>query len=130
MDWDIVCVSNIAKIRNVPFASIGFGRLSLNAAACRLVKEIHQYPYIEMLQSTAQGQHFVGIRFLKEKTENTIKVVHRENEKKYKSSVTINCKSVLEELFNTQAIQNKITRYMVQKDPDADNILMMCYSVV
>ncbi len=125
MDWEVVKISGDIKGRGTPYASVGFGRLSLNAAACQLVKNIAQYPYVEMLQGKKSGKLCIGIRLLKERTENSLAITRGKEGNGRKNEFVINSKAVLEELFKINGVQKKVTRYTVLKDPDAENILMI-----
>ena len=128
MNWETVKIKNDRKGRTMPYASVGFGRLSLSTAACDLIKNFEDYSYVELLRATINNETLIGVRFVKEngKTINSLPIKRR----KLKNGVVVGgidiCnKGTVGELFGPSGTQNKATRYGVRKDPDEENILII-----
>ena len=56
-----VKIENGNKSRTSPYASVGFGRVSLSAAACELLGDYSQYKYAEFLKARENGKLCFGI---------------------------------------------------------------------
>lgn len=128
MNWETVKIKNDRKGRTMPYASVGFGRLSLSTAACDLIKNFEDYSYVELLRATINNETLIGVRFVKEngKTINSLPIKRR----KLKNGAVVGgidiCnKGTVGELFGPSGTQNKATRYGVRKDPDEENILII-----
>ena len=128
MNWETVKIKNDRKGRTMPYASVGFGRLSLSSAACELIDNYGDYSYVELLKAVFNNETLIGIRFLKEneKTMNSLPIKRR----KFKDGTVIGgidiCnKGTMADLFGPAGTQNKATRYSVKRDPDEDNILVV-----
>ena len=124
MEWTTVKISTANKGRNTPFASIGFGRISLNAAACELIEDYEKYNYAELLKAR-DNFDCIGVRFLKESQPDTIKISRKVLNGKTISGVSIENKKTIEDLFGMNGIAKKVTRFNVQKDNDSNNILII-----
>ena len=130
MKWEIVKVHGNEKKRyghSVPHASVGFGRISINTAACDLIENNHQYQYAELLKGRQRNKLCIGIRFLteEEKTPYAIPLRRRLRNGLPTGGVNIHGKQVLEELFGPAASASKSTVYNVAKDDGNDNILII-----
>lgn len=128
MQWETVKIKNDRKGRTMPYASVGFGRLSLSSAACELIDNFEKYAYVELLKATVNNETLIGVRFLQEseKTLNSLPIKRR----KLKDGTAIGgidiCnKGTIGELFGPTGTQNKAVRFGVKKDPDEDNILII-----
>ena len=128
MIWETVKIKNEKKGRTMPYASVGFGRLSLSCAACELIDNFTSFSYVELLKAISNNETLIGVRFLKEddKTTNSLPIKRR----KLKNGTTVGgidiCnKGTIGDLFGLAGTQNKATRYGVKKDPDEDNILVI-----
>ena len=128
MKWETVKIKNDRKGRTMPYASVGFGRLSLSTAACGLIDGFENYSYVELLKAVLNNETLIGVRFIKEseKTTNSLPIKRR----KLKNGTTVGgidiCnKGTMGELFGPSGTQNKATRYGVKKDPDEENILII-----
>ena len=127
MFWETVKIKNEAKGRTVPYASVGFGRISISVAACELIKEYTQYSFAELLKGKINNKPCIGVRLLheKERTENSLPIKRRQVSGKFIGGFEIASKLTLEELFGPSASASKATRYNAIKDPDSDNILIV-----
>lgn len=116
MNWEPVKIYNDQKGRNTPYASIGYGRISLNAAACELIKDIYEYTYASFLKSTQGRKTLVAIRFHKEHETDAIKLYRKTVKGKLISGISIENKGVVAELFGADGENKVATRYNVKKE--------------
>lgn len=126
MNWETVKIKNDKRGRNTAFASIGFGAIVFNAAACDLVENFNEFKYAKILRARKNGKLCVGVKLLKDYEEDSIKI----NKRKFKGevvekSLSINNKLLMEDIFGIQGTQNKVTRYSVLLDSDDKNILVI-----
>ena len=122
MNWETVKIENGNKGRTMPYASVGFGRVSLNAAACELLEDYNQYKYVEFLKARDNGKLCIGLKFLKEPTTNSILIKRRKTgEGTLVAGMDISNKRVVESLFGPIGGASKATRLDVKKYED--NIL-------
>lgn len=116
MIWETVKIENANKGRTMPYASVGFGRVSLSAAACELLGDYNQYKYVEFLTARDGGKLCVGLKFLKESTSNSIIIKRRKQaDGKLVGGMDIANKSVVGNLFGIIGTANKATRFEVKK---------------
>lgn len=116
MNWETVKIENRNKGRTAPSASIGFGRIALNIAACELLKDCEQYKYVEFLKARESGKLCIGLKFLKEPTSNSIVIRRREaKDGTLIGGMEIYGKSAMEKLFGIAGIAKKTTRFEVKK---------------
>ena len=102
MDWEVVKISGESKSRLQPCASVGFGRLYFNVAACELLDKCDDYEYVELLKGRIRNKLCIGVRFLKknEKTQDSILISkRRKGSAKKIIGIAINNKKMMEELF-------------------------------
>ncbi len=125
MGWDIVKIPIASKGRTSPYASVGFGRLSLSVAACELIENYEQYKYVQLLKSRINNQLCIGVRFLKEAVPDSIKITRKKSNGKPVGGIDIACSTVLEGLFGLAATAKKSTRYDVKKDDSFKNFLVV-----
>lgn len=127
MNWETIKIDSSRQGRNTAYASIGFGRIVLNSAACGLVENFTEYKYVQILKARKDGKLCVGIRLLKDYKENSIKIGKRKVKGVVvENSLSIDNKSLMEDLFGIQGTQNKSTRYPIVLDDDEKNILVIC----
>lgn len=128
MNWETVEIKNDRKGRTMPYASVGFGRISLSSAACELIQNYETFSYIELLKGKENGKTVVGIRFQKEmvKTTNSLPIKRRKlRNGTIVGGIDICNKGTVEELFPIIGTQNKATRLGVKKDPDDRYVLII-----
>jgi len=101
-----------------PFASIGQGRISLSATACRLIHDIYDFSYAEVYHGKENGKTIsIVLNPCKEKRpeQNNIYGFTR---RKYKGEIVeglnINSKELIKEFFGTTK-DSVSTRYSVKK---------------
>lgn len=116
MQWETVKIENGNKGRTMPYASVGFGRVSLSAAACELLGDYGQYKYVEFLKARDNGKLCIGLKFLKEATTNSILIKRRKtSEGTLVAGMDISNKRVVEDLFGITGTASKATRFDVKK---------------
>ena len=128
MNWEIVKIKNEQKGRTMPYASVGFGRLSISSAACELVQEYEKYAYVELLRAEVNNEKLIGVRFLlaEEKTSDSLPIKRRtlKGGKKI-GGIDICNKGTVSELFGIVGTQNKATRFCVKCDEEESNVLVI-----
>ena len=126
MNWEVVKVSDATKTRTTPCASVGFGRLYFNTAACELLENYNLYTNVELLKGRIGGKLCVGVRFLKEseKTKNSLFIKKRKIKNKLVGA-TINNKQAMEELFGLNGAAEKTIKYDVKKDQEDPRVLIL-----
>lgn len=128
MNWETVKIKNEQKGRTMPYASVGFGRLSLSSAACEIIDNYEMYKYVELLRAIVNNEKLVGVRFLKEeeKTTNSLPIKRRVVKGgKVVGGIDICNKGTVSELFGIVGTQNKATRFGVKRDEDEKNVLVI-----
>lgn len=127
MKWETVKIKNDQRGRTMPYASVGFGRLSLSTAACELIDNFESFSWVELLKATVNVQTLVGVKFLKEeeRTEDSLPIKRRMVNGKIVGGIDIMNKGTMQDLFGEVGVQNKATRMCVKKDPDENNILIV-----
>lgn len=127
MNWETVKIKNDQRGRTMPYASVGFGRLSLSTAACELIENFESYTLVELLKANDGNKLFIGVRFLKseDRTENALPIKRRMVNGKIVGGIDIMNKGMMQDLFGDTGTQNRVTRFCVKKDPDDSNILII-----
>ena len=126
MNWEVVKIPENRRGRTTPYASVGFGRLSLSAAACELIENHETIKHVELLKGKINNKLCIGVRLLREPTANSLAVSRKKDANgNYVTGMDISNKRTIEELFGPAGSAQKTTRYNVRKDEDADNILII-----
>ena len=126
MPWEVVKIPTSSKGRTSPYASVGFGRLSLSAAACELVDNYEEYTYVQLLKNRINNRLCIGVLFLKEASSDSIKISRKKMANgKFVGGIDISNSKVLESLFGLAATAKKATRYEVKKDDAYDNFAVI-----
>lgn len=125
MNWETVKIYGEQKGRNTPYASIGRGKISLSAAASELIENNEKYNYVKLLKATQNQKVYIGIKFFTEYVADSIKIKRKEIKGKRIAGMTIENKSVIEDLFGADGIQKGTTRYSVKLDDDDKDILVI-----
>jgi len=122
LNWEVVEANNGANTKSKPGASVGYNKIGLNVAACKLLGDYEQYKHVELLIAPDKPS-VVGVRFLVESTEKSISIKRKVIDGKIVGGVEISAKYYVEKLFGIIGTQKKTTNYPVTKD--ADNILVI-----
>ena len=126
MNWEVVKIPENKRGRTTPYASVGFGRLSLSAAACELIENHKEIKHAELLTGKVKNNLCIGVRLLTEPTANSLAVSRKKDSNgKFVTGMDICNKATIEKLFGPAGSANKITRFNVRKDDDSDNILII-----
>ena len=126
MKWEVVKIPENRRGRTAPYASIGFNRLSLSAAACELIEDHYNIKYVELLKGKLNNKLCIGVRLLKEPTSNSLAVSRKKDSNgKYVTGMDITNKRVIEDLFGPVGSAKKVTRFNVRKDEESENILII-----
>ena len=126
MPWEVVKIPTSSKGRTSPYASVGFGRLSLSAAACELVDNYEEYTHVQLLKNRINNRLCIGVRFLKEASSDSIKISRKKMPNgKFVGGIDISNSKVLESLFGLAATAKKATRYEVKKDDAYNNFVVI-----
>ena len=130
MKWEVVKIQaneKSASRRSEAYASIGFGRISINTSACSLIGDYDEYKYAEFLRGRQNNKLCIGVRFLREdeRTPFAMPLRRRLRNGIPTGGVDIHGKKVLEDLFGPVASASKTTRFSVVKDNDSENIIII-----
>ena len=128
MKWETVKISSEIRGRTSPFASIGYGRVSLNAAACSLISSHEEFKYAEFLKCKNRKKDFIGIKLLKNSTQNSLSISRKKQDGKYVAGLTVENKDIVGSLFGDVGTAAKVTRFTVEKDHDYDDVLIISYN--
>ena len=126
MGWETVKIPNSSKGRSLPYASVGYGKLSLSAAACELIDRYEEYTYVQLMRNRVNNRLCIGVQFLKETTPDSLKI-HRKKmaNGRFVGGIEITNSRVLESLFGLAATAKKMTRYDVKKDDAFENFVVV-----
>lgn len=116
MAWNIVELEKDQTNRARPTASVGYGRISLNVSACKLIEDYEQYKHVELL--TDPEKSAIGMRFSKEATGKSIPIKRKIVKGKLTGGLDITGKYYMQKLFGTIGTQKKTTRYSVVKESE------------
>lgn len=125
MGWEVVKIPTNSKGRTAPYASVGFGRLALSAAACELIGNYDQFMYVQLLKNRINNKLCIGVRFLSSATDDSLRISRKKANGKLVGGIEISNKVILEGLFGLAASAQKTTRYDVKKDDSFENFLII-----
>ena len=126
MSWEVVKIPTGSKGRTSPYASVGFGRLSLSAAACELVDNYEACTHVQLLKNRINNRLCIGVLFLKEASSDSLKISRKKMKNgKLVGGIDISNSKVLESLFGLAATAKKVTRYEVKKDDAYKNFVVI-----
>ena len=126
MAWEVVKIPTSTKGRTSPYASVGFGRLSLSAAACELIDNYEEYTHVQLLKNRINNRLCIGVLFLKAASSDSIKISRKKMPNgKFVGGIDISNSKVLESLFGLAATAKKATRYEVKKDDTYNNFVVI-----
>lgn len=113
MEWNVVKINHTSG-NNVPFVSIGRGQLDFNAVACKLINDVGQYEYAQLLTGKEKGKTVVAVKFLEKAESNTIPVKRKKQNGKIIKGMTLVNKDVISELFGKNGSNDAMIRYGVE----------------
>ncbi len=126
MDWKVVKIRTNKTREGKPSASVGIGRISLNSVACDLIDGFEKYTHAIFMEARKDNKICIGIKFLTEKKENSIKINKRKyNGEVVKNSCNFNNKTLAKDLFGIQGTNKTLKAYDVALDEEDKNILVI-----
>ncbi len=116
--WESVELKQSARRSGEAFASIGQGRIAINADACDLIEDIYDYEWVNVIQAR-NGKEIVkiGIRFTKEKEKNSIRATRRKYKGENVDGININSKQLVKKYFG-ETKETSTSRFPVEKVDD------------
>lgn len=120
--WETVDIKQSTRRSGEAFASIGQGRISLNADACDLLENIYSYEWVNVLQAKNPSGKVVkiGLRFTNKKDKHSLKLVRRRYKGEEVEGLNINSKQLIKKYFG-ETKETSTSRFMVEK---VDNCTM------
>lgn len=125
MSWEVVKIPASSRGRSTPYASVGFGKLSLNVAACELIEDYEKYTHVQLLKNRVNNRLCIGVRFLDESVQDSLKICRKKMNGKIVGGIEISNGKVLENLFGLQATAKKTTRFEVKQDAAFPHFLVV-----
>lgn len=110
--WEAVEIKQSARRTGEAFASIGQGRIALNADACDLIENIYDYEYVDV--SKAKNKSLIGLRFSKKKSPNSVHATRRKYKGELVDGININSKQLIK-IFFGETKETSTSRYPVEK---------------
>ena len=123
MNWIPVEVRSTEHPRTAPSASVGYGRIELNKAACELVDDIGRYPFVELLLDADSNRS--ALRLLSSSTTKSISMRPKISGGKRTGGVSIASKAHMRELFGDEGVQRRTTHYAVTLDSQQSPLLVL-----
>lgn len=112
--WESVEIKQSARRTGEAFASIGQGRIALNADACDLIENIYDYEYVDVNKAKVGTSIIIGLRFSKRKSQNSIHITRRKYKGELVDGLNINCKQLIK-IFFGETKETSTSRYPVEK---------------
>ena len=117
--WEAVSIKQSARRSGEPFASIGPGRVALNADACDLIDDIYKYEWISVLQAKKGNRvAMIGLRFTNDKNENSLRATRRKYKGQEVDGININSKQLVKKYFG-ETKETSTGRFSVEKVDDS-----------
>lgn len=110
--WETVEIRQSARRTGEAFASIGQGRIALNADACDLIENIYDYAYVDV--SKAKNKSLIGLRFSEKKSPNSVHITRRKYKGELVDGININSKQLIK-IFFGETKETSTSRYPVKK---------------
>ncbi len=116
--WETVEIKQSVRRGGEAFASIGQGRVALNADACDLIDNIYDYEWVSIIQAK-EGNKVVkiGLRFTDKKEKNTLRANRRKYKGKDVDGININSKQLVKKYFG-ETKETSTSRYPIKKVDD------------
>jgi len=113
--WKRVNVKQVPRRGSEAFATVGQGRISISAAACKLIDNIYDFNYIEAHSGKVNDIiEKIGLSFSKTKTHDTLSFSRRKYKNEFVDGLEIRSKPLVTEFFG-KVKENTSTRYPVEK---------------
>ena len=116
--WEKVDIKQTTRRDGEAFASIGQGRIALNANACDLLDNIYSYEWVDILHAKkGNNVAMIGLRFVKNKSNSSLKVVRRKYRGQIVDGISINSKPLVKKYFG-ETRETSTGRFAVKKIDD------------
>lgn len=113
--WEAVNINQSARRSGEAFASIGQGRVALNADACDLLDDIYAYEWVDVMQAKSGSRVVkIGLRFTNEKSKSSLRAVRRKYKGEEVEGININSKQLVKRYFG-ETKETSTSRYSVEK---------------
>ena len=113
--WKQVSIKQFARQGNEAFATVGQGRISLSATACKMIENIYELKYIEAHAGKVNDTtEKIGLRFSNTKTPNSLRYSRRKYKDRFVEGLDIRSKALVAEFFG-KTKDNTSTRHPVDK---------------
>lgn len=116
--WESVDIKQSARRSGEAFASIGQGRVALNADACDLLEDIYSYEWVDVIQAKSGNKVIkIGLRFTNEKSKNSLRATRRKYKGEEVEGININSKQLVKRYFG-ETKETSTSRYSTEKIDD------------
>jgi len=113
--WKKINVKQLPRRGCEAFATVGQGRISLSAAACKLIDDIYDFSCIEAHSGKVNDTiEKIGLSFSKIKSQDALSFSRRKYKGEFVDGLDISSKALVAELFG-KIKDNTSTRYPVEK---------------
>ena len=125
MAWEVVKVDNSKMVKGSPRATVGYGRISLNVAACNLLHNIENYKFAELLMDKSKRPTEYGIKFLLVNTQDSIAIKRKVVKGKIVGGIEIPSMEHVGKLFGEEGRNKFSTHYSVTLDETEHDIVVL-----
>ncbi len=116
--WEKVELKQTSRRVGEPIASIGQGRLALNADACDLISNIYDYEWVQLTQAREGGRITkIGLEFTNKNENGKLRALRRKYKGKYVEGLNINSKQLVKKYFG-ETKETSTARFAVKKIND------------
>lgn len=116
--WESVDFKQSARRSGEAFASIGQGRVALNADACDLLEDIYSYEWVDIIQAKSGNKVVkIGLRFTNNKDKGSLRTARRKYKGEEAEGININSKQLVKRYFG-ETKETSTSRYSVEKIDD------------
>lgn len=116
--WESVNIKQSSRRSGEAFASIGQGRVALNADACDLIEDIYSYEWVDVIQAKSGNKVIkIGLRFTNKKSKNSLRATRRKYKGEEVEGININSKQLVKRYFG-ETKETSTSRYSTEKIDD------------
>ncbi|MEN6417645.1 MAG: hypothetical protein ABFC73_01850 [Clostridiaceae bacterium] len=119
VDWELIDIKQLSRRIGEAYASFSESRISLSPTACEMVSDVYNKPYVQIRVARDDGgkARLVGLKFLKDKGENSLLVTRRKYKGDFVDGLNINSKSLVQIILG-ENFSGKTTRYEAEVNED------------
>lgn len=125
MAWEVVKVDDSKVVRGIPRATVGYGRISLNVAACNLLHNFESYKFAELLMDKSKRPTEYGIKFLVANTQDSIAIKRKVIKGKVVGGIEVASMEHVGKLFGEEGRNKFSTHYSVTLDKTEQDIVVL-----